>query len=152
MASYNKVLLMGNLTRDIELRYLPNSNTAVANIGLAVNRRFRAGDGEMREETAFIDCEAFGRTAETMGQYLKKGRPVFVEGRLKLDQWQDRDSGQNRSKLKVVIESFQFIDAREGAGGGGGGGGGGGSYGGGSRASAPAGGPHEAINEDDIPF
>ncbi len=150
MASYNKVMLMGNLTRDIELRYLPNSNTAVANLGLAVNRRFRTGDGEQREETTFVDCEAFGRTAETMSQYLKKGRPVFIEGRLKLDQWQDRDSGQNRSKLKVVVENFQFIDSREG--GGGGGGGGGGSYSGARAQQGGGGGPHEAINEDDIPF
>ena len=149
MASYNKVLLMGNLTRDIELRYLPNNNTAVATIGLAVNRRYRTGDGEMREETTFVDCDAFGRTAETMSQYLRKGRPVFIEGRLKLDQWQDRETGKNRSKLKVVIDNFQFIDSREGGGGGGGGGGGQPA-----RAAAPqhGGGPHEPINEDDIPF
>jgi len=148
--SYNKVLLMGNLTRDVELRHLPNSNTAVANIGLAVNRRFRTADGENREETTFVDCEAFGRTAETMSQYLKKGRPVFVEGRLKLDQWEDRD-GQKRSKLKVVVESFQFIDSREG---GGGDSGGPSRQGARSGARAPAGGgnDYEPVSEDDIPF
>jgi single-strand DNA-binding protein len=86
---------------------------SVAEIGLACNRKFKGKDGEMREETTFVDCEAWGRTAETMAKYLSKGRPVFVEGRLKLDQWQDKD-GSNRSKLRVVIESFQFIDSRGG--------------------------------------
>ncbi|MCA9291601.1 MAG: single-stranded DNA-binding protein [Phycisphaerales bacterium] len=153
MANYNKVFLMGNLTRDIELRYT-SSNTPVANIGLAVNRRFQGKDGEAREETTFVDCEAWGRTAEVMNQYLAKGRPVFVEGRLKLDQWQDQN-GNNRSKLTVVVETFQFIDSRgEGGGGGnrqpaasrqGGGGGGGSDRGGG-------GGSHDPIPDDDIPF
>jgi single-strand DNA-binding protein len=143
MANYNKVLLMGNLTRDIELKYTP-SNQAVANIGLAVNRRYRTADGENREETTFVDCEAWGRTAEVMSQYLTKGRPVFVEGRLKLDQWQDKD-GSNRSKLRVVVENFQFVDSR-----GEGGGGGGGSRP--SSAAAPSGEQHQPISEDDIPF
>ncbi len=107
MASYNKVLLMGNLTRDIELKHIAG-NQAVAEIGLAVNRRYRTKEGEDREETTFVDCEAWGRTAEVMKQYLSKGRPVFVEGRLKLDQWTDKD-GQKRSKLRVVVENFQFI-------------------------------------------
>ena len=110
MPSYNKVLLMGNLTRDPQLKQTPN-NMSVAEIGLACNRKFKGKDGEMREETTFVDCEAWGRTAETMAKYLSKGRPVFVEGRLKLDQWQDKD-GNNRSKLKLVIENFQFIDSR----------------------------------------
>ncbi|MEO1128351.1 MAG: single-stranded DNA-binding protein [Planctomycetota bacterium] len=145
--SYNKVLLMGNLTRDIELRQLP-SNMAVANIGLAVNRRYRTKDGENREETTFIDCEAYGRTAETMSQYLRKGRPVFIEGRLKLDQWEDRQSGQSRSKLKVVIDNFQFVDSREG----GGGGGGGRSSGGAGAGYEPAAASHQPMTEDDIPF
>lgn len=155
-ASYNKVMLMGNLTRDIEVRHLPNTNTAVANIGLAVNRRFRTAEGENREEVTFIDCEAWGRTAETMSQYLKKGRPVFIEGRLKLDQWQDKDGG-NRSKIKVVVESFQFIDGPGGGEGGGGGGerpagrssGGASRGGGGGGSSAPA---YEPVGEEDIPF
>lgn len=133
--SYNKVLLMGNLTRDVELRHTPN-NQAVANIGLAVNRRFRGADSEMREETTFVDCEAWGRTAETMSRYLAKGRPVFIEGRLKLDQWQDKE-GNNRNKMKVVVENFQFVDS---AGGGGGGGGG--------RRDEPA----PVAQDDDIPF
>lgn len=155
MPSYNKVLLMGNLTRDVELKHTP-SNMAVAQIGLAVNRRFKTKEGESKEETTFVDCEAWGRTAEVMQQYLSKGKPVFIEGRLKLDQWQDKDGG-NRSKLKVVIESFEFIDSR----------GGGASQGGNaeytasappSNRSAPAKQPaytgptHEAISEDDIPF
>lgn len=147
--SFNKVLLMGNLTRDIELRHLPNSNTAVANIGLAVNRRFRTADGENREETTFVDCEAYGRTAETMSQYLKKGRPVFVEGRLKLDQWEDKD-GQKRSKLKVVVEGFQFIDSRESGDGSAGPPRTGAPV---SRPARPASQPeYEPVSEDDIPF
>ena len=148
MANYNKVLLMGNLTRDIELRHTTSSQ-AVANIGLAVNRAWTSREGEKREETTFVDCEAWGRTAEVMAQYLSKGRPVFIEGRLKLDQWQDKDGG-NRSKLRVVVENFQFIDSR--------GGGGGGAGGGGMSRSAPVGAatgggePHQPISEDDIPF
>ena len=90
MPSYNKVLLMGNLTRDPQLKQTP-SNMSVAEIGLACNRKFKAKDGEMREETTFVDCEAWGRTAETMAKYLSQVCPVFVEGRLKLDQWQDKD-------------------------------------------------------------
>ena len=173
MANFNKVMLMGNLTRDIELRHT-NSNLAIAKIGLAVNRRWKTPEGEQREETTFVDCEAFGRTAEVMSQYLAKGRPVFIEGRLQLDQWEDQQ-GNKRSKLKVVVEGFQFIDSRPGGGGGGGGGGGdadfassggsgggrsnyqsrgsgggGGGSGGGNRSSAPA--PSVPVPEDDIPF
>ncbi|MHC4107281.1 MAG: single-stranded DNA-binding protein [Planctomycetota bacterium] len=146
-ANFNKVFLMGNLTRDVELKYTPN-NQAVAAIGIAVNRRYRTKEGEDREDTTFVDCEAWGRTAEVMNQYLAKGRPVFVEGRLKLDRWQDKD-GNNRSKLRVVVENFQFIDSR--------GGGQAPAQGGaqqpayaGNKGSAPA--QHEALNEDDIPF
>ncbi|MCH2139136.1 MAG: single-stranded DNA-binding protein [Phycisphaerales bacterium] len=138
MASLNRVLLMGNLTRDIEVKYTAN-NTAVANIGLAVNRRYRSGD-EYREETTFVDCEAWGRTAETMGKYLSKGRPVFIEGRLKLDEWQDKD-GNRRTKLVTVVENFQFIDSRQGGGGSGGGG-----------QQAPAAAPSGGVTNDDIPF
>ncbi|MDP6541394.1 MAG: single-stranded DNA-binding protein [Phycisphaerales bacterium] len=112
MPTYNKVLLMGNLTRDPQLKQTP-TNMSVAEIGIACNRKFKSKDGEMREETTFVDCEAWGKTAETMAKYLSKGRPVFIEGRLKLDQWQDKD-GNNRSKLRVVIENFQFIDSRGG--------------------------------------
>lgn len=125
MPNLNRVMLMGNLTRDPELRYLP-SNTAVVSLGLAINRRWRNQQGESQEETTFVDCESFGRQAEVINQYLRKGRPIFIEGRLKLDQWQDRD-GNNRSKLKVIVERFEFIDSRpDGDGDGGGGGGGGG--------------------------
>ena len=141
MASLNRVLLMGNLTRDIEIKYTANNN-AVANIGLAVNRRYRSGD-EYREETTFVDCEAWGKTAETMAKYLSKGRPVFIEGRLKLDEWQDKD-GNRRTKMVTVVENFQFIDSRPGGGGGGGGDGG-------QQQSAPAA-PTGGVSPDDIPF
>ena len=90
MANFNKVILMGNLTRDVELRQTPGNQT-VANIGLAVNRTYQTREGERREETTFVDCEAWGRQAEVMAQYLSKGRPVMIEGRLKLDQWQDQE-------------------------------------------------------------
>jgi len=136
MATYNKVLIMGNLTRDPELKQTPSSQP-VAQIGIAMNRKFKDREGNMREETTFVDCEAWGRTAEVMAQYLSKGKPVFVEGRLKLDQWQDKD-GNNRSKLKVVIESFQFIDSK------------------GGQSSTPpataAAAPPSAPPADDIPF
>lgn len=108
MASFNQVLLIGNLTRDPELRYTPKG-MAIAKFGLAVNRTWKTETGESREEVTFIDIDAFGRQAETIGQYLKKGRPVFVQGRLRLDQWDDKQTGQKRSKLGVVLESFQFI-------------------------------------------
>ena len=145
----NRVFLMGNLTRDVELRHV-SGNQAVANIGLAVNRRWKTPEGENREETTFVDCEAWGRTAEVMAQYLAKGRPVFIEGRLKLDQWEKE--GQKFSKLRVVVESFQFVDSREGGGGGGGGGRssqGGSRQGSSSSSSAPA---PANVADDDIPF
>ena len=110
MASYNKVLLMGNLTRDPEVRYTPKG-TAIANIGLAVNRRWTTDAGEQTEDVTFVDVEVWGRQAETVGQYLSKGKPIFVEGRLKLDSWEDKESGQKKSKMKVVCEHFQFIGA-----------------------------------------
>lgn len=118
MANFNKVLLMGNLTRDPEVRYTPKG-TAIATIGLAVNRVWTTESGEKKEEVTFVDVDVWGRQAETIGQYMAKGRPIFIEGRLKLDQWDDKESGQKRSKLKVVCESFQFIGAPKGAGGGG---------------------------------
>ncbi|HOX39281.1 MAG TPA: single-stranded DNA-binding protein [Candidatus Brocadiia bacterium] len=110
MSNFNKVLLMGNLTRDPELRYTP-SGQAVAQFGLAVNRRYKGQDGQQKEEACFVDCEAWARSAEVLCQYMSKGRPLFVEGRLKLDAWEDQ-SGQKRSKLKVVVENFQFIGGR----------------------------------------
>jgi len=114
MASFNKVLLMGNLTRDPQLRYLP-SQMAVAEFGLAINRKWKGPQGEEREEVAFIECTAWGKTAETINQYCKKGRPIFVEGHLKFDQWEDKQGGGKRSKLSVVVQNFQFIGGpREG--------------------------------------
>lgn len=155
MANFNKVFLMGNLTRDPELRFTP-SNQAVANFGIAVNRRYTTAEGERREEVTFVDCEAWGKTAETIKNYLAKGRPVFIEGRLKLDTWQDQQ-GEKKSKLKVVIESFQFVDSRPaGAAGPGNDPGhapparGGPARPGGH--SAPQGGEHTSLSEDDIPF
>ena len=154
MASYNKVLLMGNLTRDIELRQLP-SGASIATIGLAVNERYKDKNDQWVERANFIDCEMFGRRAEVMAQYLSKGSPVFIEGRLRLDTWQDKNDGSNRSKLKVVVENFEFVGGGQGGGGGGGGGGG--------RSSGPrrqpagqqAGGYDdyaEQVSPDDIPF
>ena len=118
--SFNKVILLGNLTRDPEVKYTP-SNLAICKLGLAVNRRYTTADGQKHEEVTFVDCDAFGKTAETISKYLKKGRPVFIEGRLKLDQWEK--DGQKFSKLKVVVDTFQFVDSAQGGGGGGGGGG-----------------------------
>lgn len=108
MASYNKVILLGNLTRDPELRYTPKG-TAVARLGLAVNRRYTTDAGEQKEEVTFIDIDAFGKQAELISQYLRKGNPLFLEGRLKLDQWDDKNTGQKVSKLRVVLEAFQFV-------------------------------------------
>ena len=111
MASYNKVILIGNLTRDPELRYTPKG-VAIARIGLAVNRNWRdSNSGELREEVSFVDVDAFGKQAETLGQYMKKGSPLMVEGRLRLDTWEDKQTSQKRSRLGVVLESFQFLDS-----------------------------------------
>ncbi len=115
MASFNKVILAGNLTRDPELRYTPKG-TAIARLGIACNRKWKTETGELKEEVTFVDVDAFGRQAETIGQYLKKGRPILIEGRLKLDQWEDKQSGQKKSKLGVVLESFQFLDSGGGRG------------------------------------
>jgi single-strand DNA-binding protein len=128
MASFNKVILMGNLTRDPQLKYLP-SQTAVVEFGLACNRKFKTQAGEDKEEVTFVDCTAFGRTGEVINQYFTKGKPIFIEGRLKYDQWEDKQGGGKRSKLTVVIENFQFVGGRDGGGGGGGGGMGGGAEG-----------------------
>jgi single-strand DNA-binding protein len=108
MASFNKVILLGNLTRDPELRYTPKGQ-AVARLGLAVNRSYKTDSGEVREEVTFIDIDAWGKQAELIHQYLHKGNPLFIEGRLKLDQWDDKTTGQKVSKLRVVMENFQFI-------------------------------------------
>lgn len=120
MASLNKVMLIGNLTRDPEIRYTPKGQ-AVTDIGLAVNRVYTTEGGEKREEVTFIDITLWGRTAEIVHQYCKKGRPLFVEGRLQLDTWDDKQTGQKRSKLKVIGDGIQLLGSREGAGEGGGG-------------------------------
>ena len=173
MASLNKVMLIGNLTRDPEIKYTPKG-TAIADIGLAVNRNYTTESGEKREEVTFIDVTLWGRTAEIVGEYCKKGRPLFVEGRLQLDQWDDKQTGQKRSKLKVVGDNIQLLGGREGGAGGGGGqggggggeyqegppssGGGGGGGGGGPRKAAPPPqrkppvDPDLDTEGDDIPF
>lgn len=157
MASLNKVMIIGNLTRDPELKYTPKG-TAIADIGLAVNRNYTTESGEKREEVTFIDVTLWGRVAEIVGEYCKKGRPLFVEGRLQLDSWDDKATGQKRSKLKVVGENIQLLGGREG-----GSGGGGGEYSEGRPASRPPGKPVPPPQrkpadpdldapEDDIPF
>ncbi|MEI9898754.1 MAG: single-stranded DNA-binding protein [Chthoniobacter sp.] len=171
MASLNKVMIIGNLTRDPEIKYTPKG-TAIADIGLAVNRNYTTESGEKREEVTFIDVTLWGRTAEIVGEYCKKGRPLFVEGRLQLDTWDDKQTGQKRSKLKVVGDNIQLLGGREGGaeGGGGGGGrsrssegeydgppsGGGGSGGGFKKAPPPQRKPPVDPDldaaEDDIPF
>lgn len=107
MANYNKVILVGNLTRDPQLSYLP-SQTPVCEFGLAINHRWRGQDGEQREDTCFIDCRVYGKQAETFNQYMAKGRSVLIEGRLQLDRWESQD-GQKRSKHRVFVQSFQFL-------------------------------------------
>src|SRR4028119_810245 len=120
-ASLNKVILVGNLTRDPEVRYTPKGS-AVCDLGLAVNRQYSLEGGEKREEVTFIDVVLWARLAEIAGEYLKKGRPVLIEGRLQLDTWDDKQSGQKRSKLRVIAEGLQLIGARGGSGTGGEGG------------------------------
>src|SRR5438876_5762410 len=110
MANFNKVILAGNLTRDPELRYTPKG-TAIAKIGLAINRTWKNEAGETKEEVTFVDVDAFGRQAEVIAQYMKKGRPLLVEGRLKLNEWEDKNTHQKVTKLRVVLESFSFIDS-----------------------------------------
>lgn len=153
MANLNKVLLIGRLTRDPESRTTTSGTTVVA-FGIAVNRTYTRRDSNERvEETCFVDVEAWGRTGETIARYMRKGRQIFVEGRLKFDSW-ERD-GQRRSKLSVTVENFQFIDSN---GGGQGGGQEGGSYahsnanGGGGYQRAPSGPPDDYPGDDDIPF
>ena len=143
MASFNRVLLMGNLTRDVQTKTI-GGGTTVAEFGLACNRKFKTGDGEQKEEVLFVDCTAFGKPAEIIEKYCSKGKQLFVEGRLKLDQWEDKQSGQKRSKISVVVENFQLLGGPEG----------GKSDGGdeGRTASRPAGKSAPKKNDDDIPF
>ena len=114
MPNFNKVMLMGHLTREVEMRFTPGG-TGCANFGIAVSRKFKdAKTNEQKEEVMFADCECWGKQAEVLNEYVGKGSALFIEGRLKLDQWEDKASGQKRSKLKVVVENFQFVGAKGG--------------------------------------
>lgn len=159
MASFNKVILMGNLTRDPESRVTPGGLT-ICKLSIAVNRVYSTQDGERKEEVTFVDCDAFGRQAETISKFMTKGRGIMIEGRLRLDQWEDQQSGQKRSKLGVVVENFQFVGGRGDEAGG--------SSGGGSdyedrsppsrpqhaapQRSAPPPPPQNNNFDDDVPF
>ena len=118
MPSLNKVLLMGNLTRDPELRVTPKG-TSICQFSLAINRQFKMESGESREEVIYVDIEAWGKQGETIAKYCTKGRPLYVEGRLRLDQWEDKNTKEKRSRMKVVLEGFQFLGDGRGGGGGG---------------------------------
>ena len=132
MSKLNKVFLMGNLTRDVELRYTA-AGTAIASFGIAINRVWKGADGEKKEEVTFVDISMFGKRAEVLGQYFSKGDPIFIEGRLKFEQWEAKDGGK-RNALKVVAENFEFIKGNAGGNGG----------------NAQPGDPD--INEEEIPF
>lgn len=156
MASLNKVMLIGNVTRDPEVKFTPKGS-AVADLGLAINRSYTNQGGEKVEEVTFVDVELWGRLAEIAGEYAKKGRPIFIEGRLRIDSWEDKQSGQKRSRLKVVAEGLQLLGSRQGGGGEGG-------YEGDSAPSsaprssapssrpAPSKAPPAEPDDDDIPF
>jgi single-strand DNA-binding protein len=164
MANLNKVMIIGNVTRDPEIKYTPQGR-AVTDLSVAVNRTYKVGE-EKREEVTYVEVTLWGRTAETAGEYCKKGRAVFIEGRLQLDSWEDKTTGQKRNKLRVVGDDYQLLDRRPTGGGGpsssgdeeysdrpapreqaqGGGGGSGGFSRGGNTATQPP------IEEDDIPF
>ncbi|MGE5609702.1 MAG: single-stranded DNA-binding protein [Bacillota bacterium] len=142
MASFNRVLLMGNLTRDVQTKTI-GGGTTVAEFGLACNRKFKTGDGEQKEEVLFVDCTAFGKPAEIIEKYCAKGKPLFVEGRLKLDQWEDKKDGSKRSKISIVVENFQLLGGPEG----------GKSEGGDEpRAAGKSVAKPAKKNDDDIPF
>jgi single-strand DNA-binding protein len=120
MPSLNKVLLMGNLTRDPELRVTPKG-TPICQFSLAINRQFKMESGESREEVTYVDVEAWGKQGETIAKYVTKGRPLYVEGRLRLDQWEDKNTKEKKSRMKIVLEQFQFLGDSRGGGGAGGG-------------------------------
>jgi len=158
MANVNKVILIGNVTRDPEVKFTPKGS-AVTDVGLAINRNYTLDNGEKREETTFVDVELWGRLAEIAGEYAKKGRPIYIEGRLRMDSWEDKTSGQKRSRMKVVGENLQLLGGRPG----GTSSGGGGDYEGGghseqrtsqrpspARPSSPP--PSSSEPDDDIPF
>jgi single-strand DNA-binding protein len=139
MASFNKVILIGNLTRDVELKYLPKG-TAVCNLSLAVNRRWKTEAGEEKEDVYFAECKAFGKQAETLAQYVRKGNPLMIEGRLTREEWDDKKTGDKRSTTRIMIETFQFLKER--------------SEGDASaprQESAPAA-PKPDLDADDLPF
>lgn len=140
MASFNKVILIGNLTRDPEVKTLPKG-TAVCNISMAVNRRWKNEAGDDKEDVYFADCKAFGKQAETIGQWVKKGHPLMIEGRLTREEWDDKKTGEKKSATRIMIESFQFLKGRdEGAAPA-------------PRAStAPAAAPKPDLDADDVPF
>jgi single-strand DNA-binding protein len=145
MSSYNRVILMGNLARDPEVRQAQNG-TFVAKTGLAVNERLPDGQGGWKEEASFINIVLFGKRAEAFGKYMQKGKPVLIEGRLRESKWQDKESGQNRSRIEVIVDDWQFVGSREG--------------GGGARSEAPAAAAQPApefpgaadFAADDVPF
>ncbi len=149
MASYNKVILMGNLTRDPEVRYA-QSGTAIIKFGLAVNRRFKDAEDNWVEEPVFVDITMFGKRGEAFSRFHTKGKSAFIEGRLQFDTWDDRESGQKRSKLYVIGENWEFVGSGEGAGGGSGGGGS--SSGGERRGGGRAPSYEPAADVDDTPF
>src|SRR5580658_1930905 len=156
MASFNKVILAGNLTRDPELRYTPKGS-AVAGFSLAVNRTWKTESGETKEEVSFIEVEAWGRQGEVIAQYMRKGRPLLVECRLKQDTWEDKNTHQKQSKLKVVLESFSFIDSNRQEGGAGGSDAprrqpAAGAPSSASKPPAPTEAEGAAAEEDDVPF
>ena len=156
MANLNKVMLIGNLTRDPELRVTPKG-TAICTFSIAVNRKFKDDSGGEREEVTYVDIEAWGKSGENISKYVTKGRPLFVEGRLRLDQWEDKTTKEKRSRMKVVLENFQFLGGGRGEGGPGGGEGGEAprsfaprsNAGAAPKPSAPA--PQENLDED-VPF
>jgi single-strand DNA-binding protein len=151
MANFNKVILVGNLTRDPELRYTPKG-MAIAKVGLAINRNWTSEGGEKKEEVTFVDVDIFGRTAENVAQYMKKGRPILIEGRLRLDQWDDKQTGQKRSKLGVVGEVVQFLGSPTGGGGEGGEAPRRPSAPSSPAPAAPSGEPDMPPPDDDVPF
>ena len=140
MASFNKVILIGNLTRDPEVKSLPKG-TAVCNISMAVNRRWKNDAGEEKEEVYFADCKAFGRQAETIGQYVKKGHPLMVEGRLTREEWDDKKTGEKKSATRIMIETFQFLKGRDE-----------GAAPAPRREAATAPAPKPDLDADDLPF
>lgn len=140
MASFNKVILIGNLTRDPEVKYLPKG-TAVCNIAMAVNRRWKSDAGEEKEDVYFADCKAFGKQAETIGQWVKKGHPLMIEGRLTREEWDDKKTGEKKSATRIMVESFQFLKGRDE-----------GAAPAPRREPAPAAAPKPDLDGDDLPF